>query len=356
MTSQSFTLGELAVRFGCTLRGDPEARVDHVATLEHASLAAVSFLANPKYRRHLQSTRAGLVILDARSADQCPAPVLIAGNPYATYARVAQLLHPPRTAAPGVHSSAVVNASARIDPSACIGPLVVIEADAIIGPRAVIGPRSVVMCGAKVGADSRLVAGVTLCEGVEIGERCLFHPGVVIGGDGFGIAPDPAGWVKVPQVGSVRIGNDVEIGANTTVDRGAIEHTVVEDGVKLDNQIQIAHNVRIGAHTVMAACSGVSGSTSIGARCMIAGQVGFSGHLTICDDVIVTGRTFVNSSIRRPGTYSGGITGEDAASFRKNAARFHQLDKLARLVRRLARHAVLDDNLEPPRGPQDIDD
>ncbi len=351
MASQSITLGELAVRFGCTLRGDPDARVSRVATLEHADAAAVSFLANAKYRRYLQTTRAGLVILDAKAAEQCAAPVLIARNPYAMYARVAQLLHPAPAASPGVHPSAVVEDSASIDPSASIGPLVVIEADAKIGPRAVIGPRSVVMRGATVGADSRLVAAVTLCAAVQIGERCVLHPGVVIGGDGFGLAPDSAGWVKVPQVGSVRIGNDVEIGANTTVDRGAIEDTVLEDGVKLDNQIQIGHNVRIGAHTVMAACSGVSGSTTIGARCMIAGQVGFSGHLTICDDVIVTGRTFVNSNIRQPGTYSGGITAEEAASFRKNAARFHQLDKLARLVRRLAVHAGLDDkaDVEPPR-------
>jgi UDP-3-O-[3-hydroxymyristoyl] glucosamine N-acyltransferase len=176
---------------------------------------------------------------------------------------------------------------------------------------------------------------------VQLGERCILHPGVVIGADGFGLAPEREGWVKVPQVGSVRIGNDVEIGANTTVDRGAIEDTVLEDGVKLDNQIQIGHNVRIGAHTVMAACSGVSGSTTIGSRCMIGGQVGFSGHLTICDGVTITGRTFVNSSIRKPGIYSGGIPGEEAGSFRKNAARFHQLDKLARTVRRLAAQAGL---------------
>ena len=339
--AQSLTVGDLAVRFGCALRGDPDARVDHVATLEHADAGAVSFLANPKYRRYLTTTRAGLVIIDAQSAGQCSAPVLIANNPYVTYARIAQLLHPLPLADAGVHASAVVHATARVAPTASIGPLVVIESDVTIGPRAVIGPGCVVLRGTQVGADSRLVANVTLCAEVKIGERCTLHPGVVIGGDGFGIAPDRQGWVKVPQVGGVRIGNDVEIGANTTVDRGAIEDTVLEDGVKLDNQIQIGHNVRIGAHTVMAACSGVSGSTTIGSRCLIAGQVGFSGHLSICDDVVVTGRTFVNSSIHKPGTYSGGITAEEAGSFRKNAARFHQLDKLARTVRQLAAHAGL---------------
>ena len=350
--SASFTLGELAVRFGCSLRGDPQARVDHVATLERADAGAVSFLANPKYRRHLQKTQAGAVIIDAKSAEQCSAPVLIANNPYATYARIAQLLHPLPTATAGVHASAAVHESARIDPTASIGPLVAIAADVIVGARAVIGPGCVLLSGVQVGSDSRLAANVTLCVGVKIGERCMLNPGVVIGGDGFGIAPDREGWVKVPQVGSVRIGNDVEIGANTTIDRGAIEDTVIEDGVKLDNQIQIGHNVHIGAHTVMAACSGVSGSTSIGRRCMIAGQVGFSGHLSICDDVMVTGRTFVNSSIQTPGTYSGGLTHEEAGSFRKNAARFHQLDKLARTVRQLVAHTRLNaknDAGEPSR-------
>lgn len=357
MAAQCFTLGELAVRFGCALRGDPEARVDHVATLEHADASAVSFLANPKYRRYLQSTRAGAVITDAQGAQQCAVPVLIAGNPYATYARVAQLLHPVLPAVSGVHPSAVVHASARIDASASIGPLAVIEADAVIGPRAMIGPGCVVLRGAQVGADSRLVANVTLCAEVKVGERCTLHPGVVIGADGFGIAAEREGWVKVPQVGSVRIGNDVEVGANTTIDRGAIEDTVIEDGVKLDNQIQIGHNVRIGAHTVMAACSGVSGSTSIGRRCMIAGQVGFSGHLSICDDVVITGRTFVNSSIGKPGTYSGGLTAEAAGSFRKNAARFHQLDKLARTVRQLATRAGLSSkNDAPPAGASEAQD
>jgi UDP-3-O-[3-hydroxymyristoyl] glucosamine N-acyltransferase len=349
----SVTLGELAVRFGCKLRGDPDVRVDHVATLEHADATAVSFLANPKYRRFLQTTRAGVVITDAQSAVQCPTAVLISNNPYATYARVAQLLYPPAAAVPGIHPSAVVAPTAQVDPSASVGALAVIEADVSVGPRSVVGPGCILMSGVRVGADTRLVAQVTLCTGVKVGDRCLIHPGVVIGADGFGLASDREGWVKVPQVGSVRIGNDVEIGANTTVDRGAIEDTVLEDGVKLDNQIQIGHNVRIGAHTVMAACSGVSGSTTIGARCMIAGQVGFSGHLTICDDVIITGRTFVNDNISKPGTYSGGLTADEAGRFRKNVARFHQLDKLARMVRRLTAQAELDDKLADEHPAQD---
>jgi len=201
----------------------------------------------------------------------------------------------------------------------------------------------------KLGADTRLVANITLCNSVVVGERCLMHPGVVIGGDGFGLAPSEGEWLKVPQIGGVRIGDDVEIGSNTTIDRGAIDDTIIENGVKLDNQIQIGHNVRIGAHTAIAGCTGISGSTTIGARCMIAGQVGVAGHLSICDDVVVTGRTFVNSSIRKPGYYSGGLTADEASRFRKNAARFHRLDELARQVRKLAGEAPGADDA----GPED---
>jgi UDP-3-O-[3-hydroxymyristoyl] glucosamine N-acyltransferase len=333
----SMTLGELAVRFGLVLRGDPDARVSHVGTLEGADASSVSFLANPKYRRYLRDTRAGAVVLDPRLADDCPVPALLAKNPYAAYARIAAVLHPPHAAVPGVHPSAVIDPGATVDPSASIGAQCVIAAGAKIGPRAVVGPGCVVMEGVSVGADTRLVAKVTLCHSVAIGERCVIHPGVVIGADGFGLAPDRGEWIKVPQVGSVRIGDDVEIGANTTVDRGAIEDTVIENGVKLDNQIQIAHNVHVGAHTVMAGCSGVSGSTTIGQRCMIGGQVGIAGHLTICDDVVLTGRSFVSSSIKQPGTYSSGLPVEEASRFRKNAARFYQLDEFMREVRKSVR-------------------
>ncbi|HKU15542.1 MAG TPA: UDP-3-O-(3-hydroxymyristoyl)glucosamine N-acyltransferase [Steroidobacteraceae bacterium] len=330
------SLGELAVRFGCSLQGDPDIRVTHVATLEHADPQSVAFLANPRYRRFLGQTRAGAVVLDAKSAAECRVPALIAKNPYATYARIAALLHPAPAVAAGRHPAAVIDPSAVVDPSASIGALAVIGARTRIGARCVVGPGSVLLDDVTIGADTRLVANVTLCSSVVVGERCLMHPGVVIGADGFGLAPSDGEWLKVPQVGGVRVGNDVEVGASTTIDRGAIEDTVIEDGVKLDNQIQIGHNVRIGAHTAIAGCTGISGSTTIGARCMLGGMVGVAGHLTICDDVVVTGRSFVNSSIRKPGYYSGGITVDEASRFRKNAARFHRLDELARQVRRLA--------------------
>lgn len=352
------TLGELAVRFGCTLRGDPERTVAHVGTIESADEDALTFLAQPRWRRFLASTRAAAVVIHPKFAAQCPVAALLSDNPYATYARMASALHPPPAHAPGVHPSACVDAAATIDPTAWIGPKVVVEAGARIGARASIGPGSLVMRGAQVGADTRLVANVTLCEGVTIGERCTLQPGAVIGADGFGFAQDRGSWVKIPQVGAVRIGNDVEVGANTTIDRGAIEDTVIGDDVKLDNLIQIGHNVVIGAHTAVAGCAGISGSTRIGQRCMIGGQVGIAGQLTICDDVVLTGTSFVSSSIRKPGVYSSGLPVDEAARFRKNAARFYQLDELARSVRQLRReHGGTDaaedgDEAESSRGDE----
>lgn len=331
------TLGELAVRFGCTLKGNPDARVTHVATLESADATGLTFLANPRYRRFLSQTRAGAVVLEPKFADECQGAALLTSNPYAAYARMAALLHPALSVPVGVHATAIVAATATVDATASIGPRVVIEENVAIGPRAVIGAGCVVMRDSRIGADTRLVASVTLCHGVKIGERCLLHPGVVIGADGFGLAPDQGQWIKVPQVGGVSIGNDVEIGANTTVDRGAINDTLIGDGVKLDNQIQIAHNVQIGAHTVVAGCTGISGSAVIGQRCMIGGKVGIAGHLSICDDVVLTGTSFVSGSIHKPGYYSSGLPVDETSRFRKNVARFHHLDELAREVRRLGR-------------------
>lgn len=333
-TQPGLSLGEIAVRFGCILKGDPDLRVSRVAALERADAASVTFLANPRYRRYLQQTQAGVVVLDPKLADACPVNALLVRNPYATYARIAALLYPPPAAPAGRHATAVIDASAQIDASASIGPHAVIGARAKIGARTVIGPGCVVMDDVTIGDDTRLTANVTLCRGVIVGSRCLFHPSVVVGADGFGLAPDQGEWLKVPQVGTVRIGNDVEIGACTTIDRGAIDDTVIGDGVKMDNQIQIGHNVRIGDHTAIAGCAGISGSAVIGKRCMIGGMVGVAGHLTVCDDVVITGKSFVNSSIRKPGYYSSGIPVDETTRFRKNAARFHRLDDFVREVRR----------------------
>ena len=331
------TLGQIAARFGLVLRGDPDARVTGVATLKDARPGTISFLSNPRYRRYLADTAATAVVLDEATGADCPVAVLLAANPYAAYARIAAWLHPEPATVAGVHPSAVVDASARIAPSAAIGPHAVIEAGAEIGARAVVGAGSVIGADCVLGADSRLAARVVLYRRVRIGARCLIHSGVVLGADGFGIAQDRDGWVKVPQLGGVRIGDDVEIGANTTIDRGAIDDTVIEDDVKLDNQIQIGHNVRIGAHTAIAGCVGISGSTTIGARCMIGGMAGIAGHLEICDGVAVLGLSMVSRSITTPGIYSSGLPVSEAGDWRRVVARLRHLDELFDRVRRLER-------------------
>jgi UDP-3-O-[3-hydroxymyristoyl] glucosamine N-acyltransferase len=325
----SVSLGELAVRFGCELHGDPDTRVDGVAALGDAGARAVSFLANPRYRRALAQTRAAAVVLEASAVAECPVASLVCENPHATYARIAAWLYPLPPVVPGVHASAVISADARVDPSAHIGPCAVIGAGAVIGARAFIGPHCLVAAAATLAEDVRLVARVTVGERVSLGARVLVHPGAVLGSDGFGFAHEHGVWVKVPQLGGVQVGADVEIGANTTIDRGAIGDTVIEEGVKLDNQIQIGHNVRIGAHSVLAACVGVSGSVTIGRRCMIAGAVGFAGHQSICDDVTITGLSLVTHSITRPGVYSSGIPTEEAGAWRRIVARLKRIDSWA---------------------------
>lgn len=260
-------------------------------------------------------------------------PALIAANPYAVYARVAQFLHPPRAAEPGVHPSASVACHAAVPESAQVGAQAVVAGGAVLGESVVIGEGSVVGPGVTIGDGTRLAPRVVLMDGVRVGKRCLLHSGVVVGSDGFGFAREDPEWIKVPQLGGVVVGDDVEIGANTTVDRGAVEDTVIEDGVKMDNQVQIAHNVRIGAHTVMSAFSGVAGSTRVGARCLFGGAVVVVGHLTICDDAVFTFRTAVLRSVTEPGTYSGTLGAEQAGLWRRNAARFRALDETVRQLR-----------------------
>ncbi|MEM7084109.1 MAG: UDP-3-O-(3-hydroxymyristoyl)glucosamine N-acyltransferase [Pseudomonadota bacterium] len=323
-------VSDLAVRFGCAVSGDKDRVVTRVGTLERADAECVSFLSNPKYRSLLEQTNAGAVILTEEDLPACQTTALIHANPYEIYARVAAFLHPAPAAEPGIATSASVASGASVANSASIGASAVIEEHATIGERVVIGPGCVVGAGATIGNDTRLVANVTVCHGITLGARNLIHPNTVIGADGFGIANTSDGWIKVPQLGSVTVGDDVEIGASTTIDRGAIDDTVIGNGVKLDNQIQIAHNVHIGDHSVIAACTGISGSTRIGKRCMIAGAVGFVGHLSICDDVVVTGQTMVNRSITEPGVYSSALPMDEARRWRRNSARFRKLDEMAK--------------------------
>jgi UDP-3-O-[3-hydroxymyristoyl] glucosamine N-acyltransferase len=328
-------LGDLATRFGCELVGDPEAVVTHVATLANAGPEALSFFANPAYRTRLQNTAAGAVVLGPGDAETCPVPALVAGEPYATYARIAGLLHPSESLPPGIHASAVVDPSASVADSAHVGPHAVIGPESVIAEHAAVGANAFVGPRCRVGPHTRLHANVTLVQDVTIGERGIVHPGAVIGADGFGNARGDTGWIKVPQIGGVAIGDDVEIGANTTIDRGAIEDTVIENGVRLDNLVQIAHNVRLGEHTAMASLSGISGSTVVGRRCMFGGQSGVVGHISICDDVVVGGATMISKDIREPGFYTGSFPAEKDRDWKRKVARFRRLDELAGRVKRL---------------------
>lgn len=333
----SATLDELASRFGCRVQGDGATAVSRVATLDSAAPDAISFLANPLYRGRLATTRAGAVILDARASEDCPVPCLVSDNPYAIYAQVAGLLHPQASPSAGIDADACVDPSAEVASSAAIGPRAVIGPGTRVGDNVVIGPGAVLGARVSIGAGSRIAPLVSVLDDVSIGARCIVHSGAVIGADGFGFAEDAGSWIKVPQLGSVTVGNDVEIGANTTVDRGTIEDTVLEDGVKLDNLVQIAHNARIGAHTVMAAMAGVAGSTRIGKRCKVGGAVVMLGHLSICDDVMFAFASVVVKSVTEPGTYGGSLQAVEASKWRRSAARFKQLEAMHERLKTLER-------------------
>ncbi len=329
------SLGELATRYGCELKGDPATAIDRVATLGNAGAGCISFFANPSYRDALRQTAAAAVILKSADAADCPVAVLLSDEPYLTYARIAATLHPPAPLAPGIHSTAVVATTAHIGNGAEVAANAVIGENCTVGDRVYIGPGCVLGDGVNIAAESRLLANVTVMHGVRLGARCLVHPGTVIGSDGFGNARSPDGWVKVPQTGSVIIGDDVEIGANSTIDRGAIDDTIIENGVRLDNLVQIAHNVRIGEHTAVASMSGISGSTTIGKRCMLAGQSGIVGHISICDDVVIGGATMVTKNITEPGFYAASFPAEKDRDWKRQVARFRRLGELVKRVGKL---------------------
>lgn len=335
--TETVTLEELARLGGAELRGNRSKRISGVNTLSAAKPGELSFLANSRYRTQLRETRAGAVVLSEDMADECPGDVLIADNPYAAFARMAAAFDRHPVPESGIHESAVVDPAARVDGGASIGPHAVIEAGAVVAAGCVVGPGCLVGRDSILGEACRLTARVTVLHGVRLGKRVLVHPGAVIGSDGFGLAMDSGQWVKVPQLGGVIIGDDCEIGANTTIDRGTLQDTVLEEDVRLDNQIQIAHNVRIGAHTAMAGCSAVAGSATIGRHCMIGGGAGILGHLVIADHVVITAMSLVTRSISEPGEYSSGSPLQENRRWRRNAARMRQLDDMARRLRALER-------------------
>ena len=336
---RGLTLSELARRHDCRLRGEPGLRVHRASTLASADSRSVAFFLNQAYLNDLRSTGAGAVILSESHAVECPVAALITSDPYRVFAGVADELHELLPPAAGIHPDATVSPDASVDGTCEVAAGARVAAGATLARGACIGPNATVGAAASIGEDTRLLANSTVCEGVTIGKRCLVHPGAVLGSDGFGHAPDRGGsWRKIPQLGAVRIGGDVEVGANTTIDRGALEDTVIGDGVRLDNLIQIGHNVHVGAHTAIAAGCMIAGSVRIGSRCRIAGNVGIAGHLSICDDVVLLARTVVTRPILKPGAYAGSMTPmEEVTSWRRNAARFKHLDALHKRVRRLER-------------------
>ncbi len=325
-----FSAAELATRLGLVVHGDPDTRVSGVATLARATPASLGFLANPRYRSQLAETRAGIVVMGAADAEGYAGTALVAADPYVAFARAAALFEARPAPEPGIHASAAIDPDAVVHPGAQVGAFVSIGARSVVESGAMLGPGCVVGEDCVVGADCELGARVTLVRRVRLGKRVLVHPGAVLGADGFGLAMDAGRWLKVPQLGGVVVGDDCEIGANTTIDRGALDDTVLEDDVRLDNQIQIGHNVHVGAHTAMAGCSAVAGSARIGRYCLIGGGAGVLGHLELCDRVIVTAMSLVTHSIREPGEYSSGTPLMENRSWRRSAARFKQLDALAR--------------------------
>ena len=322
----------LAQRFGLALRGG-DREVSGVGTLADAEAHQLGFLANPRYRGQLATTRAGVVVLRDEDADAFAGTALVARDPYATFAKIAALFESVPAHAPGIHPTAVVDPDAVVDPGASVGPLACIGARSTVAAGAFVGPGCVIGEDCSVGEGSTLVARVTLVTRVRLGRRVRVHPGAVLGAAGFGLAMEGGRWLNVPQLGGVTVGDDCEIGANTTIDRGAIGDTVLEEDVRLDNQIQIGHNVRIGAHTAMAGCAAVAGSARIGRHCLVGGGAGILGHLEVCDRAVVTAMSLVTHSIREPGEYSSGTPLMDNRAWRRSAARFKQLDDIARRTR-----------------------
>lgn len=329
------SLGELAERLGATLHGDPQLVITGVNTLKDAGSGEISFLANPSYRTQLASTQASAVIVAEAVAAEAPCAALIVKNPYLSFALLTQIFDNRPTAIAGVHPSAVIAKTAKIGAQVSIAANVVIGEYTEIGDQCEIGANTVISDHCVIGANSILSANVTLYHDVQVGERARIHSGAVLGADGFGFAPSNGKWTKIAQLGGVRVGNDVEIGANTCIDRGALGDTVIGNSVILDNQIQIAHNVQIGDGTAIAACTGIAGSTIIGRNCTIAGGVGIAGHLEITDGVHVAGMTMITNSIKEPGAYASGTSFMPVKEWRKSVARFRNLDDLARRLQKI---------------------
>jgi UDP-3-O-[3-hydroxymyristoyl] glucosamine N-acyltransferase len=325
-----FTLKALADQFDLEIKGDANTEIFSIGTLANAGSGQLAFLANDKYKQQLSETKAGAVLLSKDNSAHCPCACLISKNPYVSFAQISQLFEQEESVPAGIHATAVVHPSAQIHESACIGPFVQIGEQVKIGAHTIIHSHCSIGMHSEVADFCELMPRVTLVKRVRLGQRVRIHSGAVLGADGFGNAMHQGQWIKIAQLGGVVVGDDCEIGANTTIDRGAIEDTILEENVRLDNQIQIAHNVRIGAHTAIAGCTGIAGSTTIGKYCQIGGGVGFVGHIHITDKVIIGGGSVITNSITEPGMYVSGTPFQSINEWRKNAARFKHLDTMAR--------------------------
>ncbi|MFN0303952.1 MAG: UDP-3-O-(3-hydroxymyristoyl)glucosamine N-acyltransferase [Burkholderiales bacterium] len=337
MTPKGIRLADVIGRFGGELIGEPNHRIVGVATLRSATPAHASFCHRGKYLDELRASKAGVVIIAPADRDAADGNRILSDNPYLYFARVSTLLNPDPSPPPGVHSSASVHASARIGPDVSIGPHCAVGANGEIGEGVVVLANSTIGDHVLIGEGSRIDAGVTIYPNTIIGKRCVILSGAVIGADGFGFAPDGQRWVRIPQIGRVCLGDDVEVGANTTIDRGALDDTIIEEGVKIDNQVQIGHNCRIGAHTAIAGCVGIAGSTTLGRRCMIGGAAMIAGHLELADGVVVSGGTLISKSIREPGVYTGVYPFETNRRWTRNAATLRHLDEMRARVIELER-------------------
>jgi len=338
-------LVEIAQHVQATLQGDAELQISAIAALSSALAGELSFIVEPKYLANLKTTKASAVIMTRELSAHWVGNALLVDDPYLAYAKAAELFKKPTGITSGIHDSVSIGANCQIDPSASIAANVVLGDRVTLGKNVSIGANTVVGNDCSLAANCELKANVTLCDSVTLGKACIVHNGAVLGCDGFGNANDHGRWYKIPQLGGVRIGNDVEIGANSTIDCGALGDTIIEDGVRIDNLVQIAHNVSIGAHTAIAACCGISGSTKIGRHCMLAGQVGIAGHLEICDKVILTGKAMVTRSITKPGIYSSGTGIMDNTAWRKSIVHFRNLDKLVKKIKQLQKNSEVNDEL-----------
>lgn len=343
--SKTWTLAELAAATQTTVQGNADKAIQAVASIEQAQTHELSYIRDRKYFNLLNTSKAGALILTADLAAQYQGDALISKNPYLTYAQVVTLFNPMHRPVAGIHPSAVIAEDVSLGADVHIGANVVLESGVSVGANTIISAGCYLGRNVQLGAHSFLYPKVTLYSDTEIGERAIIHSGAVLGADGFGFVPEAAGWYKIPQIGKVILGNDVEIGANTCIDRAAMGYTRLGDGVKLDNLIHIAHNVQIGDHTVIAACTGIAGSAKIGSHCQISGMCSIAGHLVIADRVTITGTSFVINSITEPGVYSSGVTVEEHGLWRKNAVRFRQLDQMARRLASLEKQlAALQNN------------